>query len=1128
MRCKGDLAMKGSGGSGLGYGDGARVVASSSTESKGSSGASSAEGARSPEPTLSEFLMHRVFNFLHYYAGKGDPLGKAIEAEATRRKMKVKVTSCERDEGVDLLRSEPYKTHCMQAEKGLWDGFHSGFPCTSFSRLRWREVAGYPGPCRSKDHPYGLPTNSRSLQQECDEGTVHASRSIFIGRLILEAKTEGTIKPVVTLENPPPSSLPQHLSAWELPEIETFVKKHELGVAHFATCKYQLDIPVGERFLKPQTFKGSLMGIASLSGTCICGSGAKHKPILGKELSEASASYPKALCKAYARLLLDHYEKIGTLEYYKNRALLAEEELRLQRERRSAKRRCEEEEDEVVRATARPKGKAKQETTERGGAEDLGGEGNLKLEADNVSSSSKGDLTWHGGGKQHGMLGADRSRRGDPALLNFVGGMKDPAKVVAGMPAMQALGLRIMGAWDRFVKSNPEATKTAEAYGTDECELDQRTVEEWRAQLRRLVGSRPRAKLALKSKWIYVSPMQGELIEAWTRKGGDPDLAIAEWVKEGTPLGINLPIQCHGIFPAFDREQEEEWQADAITQLAAGTLSNYVSVKENQEDARIEVERIGKKGFAVPVKRAEVEREFSQGTISRLALIVKERPDKTKKRRLIIDLRRSGGNSKAFLPEKLVLPRAMDGVGTLRALHAQRADATTEEMREMWAREMILIDVSDAFPHLAVHERELEHCLAPAVDGSDDFVLFRALLFGFKTAPLLWSRVAAWTARVVQSCVPLDEGQHQVYLDDSFWCMQGTLARRNHLLGFILHTMSALGIEVSVRKGERGDRVVWAGVEFRLIERGTVLLTLPEKFILSVEEVLKGWTRGMAPLKELRTVTGKISWLSGVLTRAKWILRVFYAVLTAREAELRSGAEDRRRQLRADERDKSALFPVKRLEAARLALLEFLAVTKARPTRKISLVQGGQASVTIATDASPEGLGGVLIVNHQLIGALASPVTEIEAKDFEFELGTPASQGIVEALALVVALDHRGRKLEGMKVELTLQSDSVTALAMIHNKSASTPALNMLGASIGILLERHQVEHVKLQHVPGVANVVPDYLSRPSTWATKALPSALEGIKVASCKARGADFYPLPTPGRKPELWGASTREDWL
>ena len=353
--------------------------------------------------------------------------------------------------------------------------------------------------------------------------------------------------------------------------------------------------------------------------------------------------------------------------------------------------------------------------------------------------------------------------------------------------------------------------------------------------------------------------------------------------------GRHAKRACHGVFPNYDKEQEEELQADAISQLATGTLANYSSARENPEDAKIEVDRIRKKGFVVKVSRREVEEHFSQGAISKLALIVKERPDGTKKRRLIIDLRRSGGNSKADLPEKLVLPRALDGIETLRSLHTLKSEVSLEDQRSRWGREMVLVDVSDAFPHLGVHPKELEHCLAPDVESTDSFLLFRAMLFGYKTAPLLWSRVAAWMARALQSCVPFEEGQHQVYLDDSFWCLQGTLARRNLLLAFILYTMSAVGMEVSARKGERGDKVVWAGVEFRLTGNRELLITLPDKFLAAVEDLLKGWTQRMAALKELRTVTGKISWLSGVLPRAKWILRIFYAVLAAREAEIRSG-----------------------------------------------------------------------------------------------------------------------------------------------------------------------------------------------------------------------------------------------
>ena len=55
-------------------------------------------------------------------------------------------------------------------------------------------------------------------------------------------------------------------------------------------------------------------------------------------------------------------------------------------------------------------------------------------------------------------------------------------------------------------------------------------------------------------------------------------------------------------------------------------------------------------------------------------------------------------------------------------------------------------------------------------------------------------------------------------------------------VGFILHTLSAIGMKVSISKGERGANTTWAGVEFRLISEKEVLVTLPENFIADLQE----------------------------------------------------------------------------------------------------------------------------------------------------------------------------------------------------------------------------------------------------------------------------------------------------
>ena len=75
-----------------------------------------------------------------------------------------------------------------------------------------------------------------------------------------------------------------------------------------------------------------------------------------------------------------------------------------------------------------------------------------------------------------------------------------------------------------------------------------------------------------------------------------------------------------------------------------------------------------------------------------------------------------------------------------------------------------------------------------------------------------------------------------------------------------------------------------------------------------------------------------------------------------------------------------------------------------------------------------------------------------------------------------------------MNVQITIQSDSVTALATTQKKSGASAAQNFCGAVLGVLLERYRVEDAKLQHIPGVANKVADYLSRPSMWGKSTIP----------------------------------------
>ena len=254
---------------------------------------------------------------------------------------------------------------------------------------------------------------------------------------------------------------------------------------------------------------------------------------------------------------------------------------------------------------------------------------------------------------------------------------------------------------------------------------------------------------------------------------------------------------------------------------------------------------------------------MGNGTISRLGLIIKQKPEGVK-RRIILDLRRSGGNRKANLPEKLILPPPRDLLASIRNVYNMQRGHGRDEG---YARELVVIDISDAFMSLAVEEKELVHTSAPNLD-SDVYYMFVALLFGYKTAPLLWSRVASLLARLLQSVLPGSLAQHQVYLDDAVWVLQGSLQERNENLAFILTTMAALGFNISLPKVERSTKVTWTGINFTLT---------PDHIIMTSELVplLESWkSKGMAPIKELRQAAGRVSWMSGILPRTRWVVHV--------------------------------------------------------------------------------------------------------------------------------------------------------------------------------------------------------------------------------------------------------------
>ena len=1038
-----------------------------------------------------EFKNNRKFRYLHLFSGSPDVLGEAIEKEAGKHLINVECVGLDRksDSEIDLHEMDTILKWKKEIESDMWDGLHSGWPCGSFSMARWKP--GGPPPVRSKEEIYGLSTNDAKQQREADRGTLAATRSVALIKLQCQRADARGIPRVATGENPPGTDGIEG-SAWHLPEVVVDLREMEAEEAVFNTCAFQ-DGKV--RWFKPGKWAGKLgeEGMADMRKICKCPNWVRHQPLLGKELTEPAGQYPKRLVELVATKIVMAFKKTLNLEWWRFQMATKKANVtELQRSwlKNEDKKRKRSEMSPMLLA---PEGRQSLPST------------SVKVPKKEVKETQD----------------------------NFyLGGMRNPARAVSKMNRLGKTGMLIRRAWEKFWEDNEdEAVKLAEDYGTREAKLDEEILESWREEILRVLRAEEEEGVRLKDNFMFRSPLQSRVWKAWISAAGDPDTALKDWIEEGVPLGMNKQIPTsNGIFPpAMGEEGELDQTPELVDQLG---LANYSSVREFEKEAKEELNRYEEKGFARVVSGEELVRRFpDKGTMSKLALILKVKEDGTKKSRIILDMKRSGGNARCRVPERITLPRATDVVEGAKWMmkNSQRLEEQLQAEgyrdKDPGQAELFSIDLADAFCHWPVCQEELANCVAPHVEP-DKYVVFVALLFGFKGAPLLMGRLSAAIGRLIQAVVHPWELQTQVYIDDILGVMAGPIEHRQKLLSMVLYTLGAFGINVSLGKGERGRRLKWIGVTYDLNYPSTVILGIPQKMvdeIKSLVESIKG--RGMIGAKELRSLVGKLSWMAGVIPRMRWIVNVGYATLLS-SAEDTVEKEIERAQMRAmDKRVKVKLIHLKRLGPA----LPWLEAALDQPAHWLIRHHSLNDTPTlwgVTTDASPLGLGGVLMHrdgpdrDFRALAAFEAKFTLEEAQMFGVEHGESSSQAFVECLAIFRAITVWGPKIRKQKV--VIKSDSTVALGMNQKLASSNPGLNWLAAELALQLERSEVAALVPVHIAGLYNVEADYLSRIHEKKGNP-PEGLAGVKIRSLKPLTRERFALTPPGSEGFLGGHSS-----
>ena len=93
-----------------------------------------------------------------------------------------------------------------------------------------------------------------------------------------------------------------------------------------------------------------------------------------------------------------------------------------------------------------------------------------------------------------------------------------------------------------------------------------------------------------------------------------------------------------------------------------------------------EINRLLDKGFALVIPKGEACGVFQQGTLSRLALMSKMK-ETGMKHRIIIGLRRSKGNDRCKVNERIILPRIIDVIKGIQDLWRRRGEEADKPSR---------------------------------------------------------------------------------------------------------------------------------------------------------------------------------------------------------------------------------------------------------------------------------------------------------------------------------------------------------------------------------------------------------------------------------------------------------------
>ena len=206
---------------------------------------------------------------------------------------------------------------------------------------------------------------------------------------------------------------------------------------------------------------------------------------------------------------------------------------------------------------------------------------------------------------------------------------------------------------------------------------------------------------------------------------------------------------------------------------------------------------------------------------------------------------------------------------------------------------------------------------------------------------------------------------------------------------------------------------------------------------------------------------------------------------------------------------------LKQIEEALLWIRAFLNSTPGKLERVyyLSTYLNDGPQITLELDASPWGLGGVLVINGSPVSWFASALSTDELHVLDVKLGDCAAQQTVEALAALVALRAWKQHWVNSRATVRVRSDSVSALVIAMKLKTRGRAPGIIAKELALDIAQAQYQPHIAEHVPGEHNIVPDVLSRKYMPHAKfVVPEILRNVEELLLPPRGKQYY-LTTKG---------------